>query len=86
MIKIDIKDENTFLVEVDSDGTTKHKVTIDEGYYQKLTGGKTSPEDLIKKSFEFLLERESNQSILKEFNLRIISSYFPEYENEISNS
>ena len=34
---------------------------------------------LIKKSFEFLLERESNESILREFNLETIETYFPEY-------
>jgi len=39
--------------------------------------------DLIIKSFEFLLLRESNQSILKEFNLEVINQYFPEYNNEI---
>ena len=39
--------------------------------------------DLIKKSFEFLLERESKESILRKFNLKVINQYFPEYEQEI---
>jgi hypothetical protein len=85
MIKIEKKDENTFLVEVDQDGLTKHEVTVDPNYYKKLTKDRRlTTEDLIKKSFEFLLERESNQSILKKFNLEVIQQYFPEYESEIS--
>jgi hypothetical protein len=69
-----------FLVSIDSDGKTEHKVIVDKDYYKQITNEKMSVEDLVKKSFEFLLERESNQSILKEFNLRVISDYFPEYE------
>jgi hypothetical protein len=37
----------------------------------------------VEKSFEFLLERESNTSILKTFDLPVIGGYFPEYENAI---
>lgn len=40
-------------------------------------------EELIKKSFEFLLKRESKQSILSRFNLRVIGNYFPDFEEEI---
>jgi hypothetical protein len=39
-----------------------------------------TPEVLITKSFEFLLERESNTSILKSFDLPVIEQYFPDYE------
>lgn len=62
----------------------KYTVGLTEDYYQKLTGGKISPEELIEKSFEFLLEREPKESILKKFNLQDIQKYFPEYETEIS--
>ena len=41
------------------------------------------PEELIRKSFEFLLEREPKESILSRFDLSVISRYFPEYEREI---
>jgi hypothetical protein len=40
-------------------------------------------EELVRKSFEFLLERESNASILPSFDLPVIGHYFPEYENTI---
>lgn len=62
----------------------QYSVDVDKDYYEKLTGGKTKPEELVKKSFEFLLEREPKESILRKFNLKVIQTYFPEYENEIS--
>jgi hypothetical protein len=37
----------------------------------------------VRRSFEFLLERESKESILSRFDLSLISRYFPEYEQEI---
>jgi len=40
-------------------------------------------EELIRKSFEFLLEREPKESIFSKFNLQIINNYFPEYEKRI---
>ena len=70
-----------FAVEVDD---YKYKVTFTEEYYKKLTDGKISPEELVKKSFEFLLEKEGPQSILAEFELPVIQKYFPEYEAQIT--
>lgn len=69
----------------DETGQTKHKVRMPHVYHQKLAQDKT-PEEFIKKSFEFLLARESKESILTEFDLPMISSYFPEYEQEIQKS
>jgi hypothetical protein len=40
-------------------------------------------EKLVEKSFELLLERESNTSILRSFDLPVIQRYFPEYEQTI---
>jgi hypothetical protein len=36
-----------------------------------------------KLQFQFLLERESNTSILRSFDLPVIGQYFPEYERVI---
>jgi hypothetical protein len=63
----------------------EYKVTFTDEYYHKLTGGKISPEELVKKSFEFLLEREGPESILAEFDLPTIQKYFPDYELQITN-
>lgn len=85
MITVNKKDENTFevLVEEGSSQST-HTVTVSDKYYKKLTGGIISREDLIKKSFEFLLERESQEAIMSKFDLTVISRFFPEYESYIS--
>jgi hypothetical protein len=63
--------------------TTVHTVTLRHNDYQRLTAGNVTPEKLIEKSFEFLLERESNTSILCRFDLPVIGRYFPEYEKTI---
>jgi len=70
----------------ESDGSgsqNRHKISMDKGYYEKISNGIIGPEDFVKKSFEFLLKREDKNSILKEFNIKQISEYFPEYEAEI---
>ena len=74
----------SFRVEVREGGSrTTHLVELDRDEYQNLTDGKISPEELIQCSFEFLLERESKESILNRFNVSVISRYFPEYSSEI---
>lgn len=75
--------DKTYEVTVKSKITTHHHVNLQEKDLQRLAGGKVSPEILIQKSFEFLLERESNTTILSSFDLMVISRFFPEYEAEI---
>ncbi|MGH9405945.1 MAG: hypothetical protein ACRD3D_08945 [Terriglobia bacterium] len=58
-------------------------VTLRSNYYQKLTAGKITDEELVRRSFEFLLAREPEESILTEFDLTVIARYFPEYEGEM---
>jgi len=62
---------------------TEHEVSIEKDYYEKLTSKKSSPDQLVKFSFHFLLEREPKESILKKFNLNEIQKYFPGYESEV---
>lgn len=83
MIKVEKIDERTFEATVAGRTTTTHRVTVDPSYHEKLTGGQFSAEKLVEKSFEFLLKRESNTSILRTFELPVISRYFPEYETTI---
>lgn len=68
----------------DSSDSTTHDVTIDEEYYDYLTGGGHSVETLIEETFTFLLERESRESILRHFDLHEVSNYFPDYEDAIT--
>lgn len=83
-IQVERQSEGKFRVTV-SDGRsgTSHTVSLSDASYQKLAGGKVSAEELVRKSFEFLLEREPKESILGKFDLPVIGRYFPEYEREI---
>lgn len=83
MIDVERIDETEFKVTVKGDRVTEHHVTVAPDYHEKLTGGEVAPEALVERSFEFLLEREPNTSILRRFDLPVIGSYFPEYEREI---
>ena len=83
MINVKKIDNTTYRVVVENRSMTSHRVTLPVHYYEKLTNKAVSPEILIEKSFEFLLELEPNTSILRSFELSIIGSYFPEYEEMI---
>lgn len=76
-------DDNTFEVAVQGGSSTTHRVTVRPQYADQLTGGQASTEQLVRRSFDFLLERESNTSILRSFDLSVIARYFPEYERVI---
>ncbi len=73
-----------FVVTVsEKDSITRHSVTLARSDYDRITGGRMPPTELIVESFEFLLARESKESILSSFDLTVISRYFPEYEDVI---
>ncbi len=68
-------------VTVRDSATTTHRVRISRVERERYGGEDVA--DLVKRSFEFLLARESNTSILREFDLSTIERYFPEYAREI---
>jgi hypothetical protein len=61
---------------------TEHSVTVSPDDLKRWGRGtaKEDVEDLVHRSFEFLLERESPSSILRTFDLPVIERYFPEYD------
>jgi hypothetical protein len=71
-------------VRIDEDGRTvsDHTVGVSTSDVKRLSP-ESSVEDLVKRSFEFLLEREPPQSILRRFTLPDIERYFPEYPETI---
>ena len=83
MVTVKPIDSTTFEVIVDGATRTTHKVTVTHSYYEKLTSRRVAPEVLVEKSFEFLLDRESNTSILHRFDLPVIGQYFPDFEKVI---
>lgn len=80
---------------VESVGGSKYRITIEEGetktahevlaspqLVERYARGETA-ERLLKASFEFLLQRESKESILRRFELSEIERYFPDYPQKI---
>jgi len=76
--------EQDFRVTVtDGAGRSVHRVTVPAPYYEKLTGRRIAAKELVRLSFEFLLEREPKESILQAFDLPVIGRYFPQFEREM---
>ena len=83
-IEVEEVDASHFRVRVIQAGSqSTHQVTLDPKDYARFAPATAEPEELIRKSFEFLLEREPKESILGRFDLSVIARYFPEYELEI---
>lgn len=83
MIRVSHVSGDDYEVQVTGHPETVHRVTLCEPDRKRLCDGDVSAEALIEESFSFLLEREANTSILRKFDLPLISQYFPEYESEI---
>ena len=68
----------------DANGSrTQHRVRVTHADLQRLSPGADGPEELVRRSFEFLLAREPQESILRSFDLPVIGRYFPDYERQI---
>ena len=78
-VSVTAKGQDTFEVMVTTQSTTTHLVTVSDAIHTKLTNKKISKEILLEKSFEFLLARELNTSILSQFKIEVVSQYFPDY-------
>lgn len=65
------------------DGKRSFAYTVEVSKRNALVELVRSPRALVQESMIFLLEHESPEAILPEFNLKEITSYFPEYESAI---
>ena len=61
---------------------SRHRVRVWAPDLGRSTSGATEPDELVKASFAFLLEREAPKMILRSFDLTDIARYFPEYDSE----
>jgi len=77
--------KDKFEITVNADRITKHVVSVTDQMLLNLTNNKISKEELLNFSFNFLLERETNTSILSKFDIIVISKYFPEYISKVKN-
>mgnify|MGYP001399851814 CR=1 FL=1 len=77
-----ISDEK-FEVNIELIESTSHLVFLSDETHLKIANKTINKEDLINFSIEFLLKREPNTSILSSFDLKQISTYFPEFFEEV---
>jgi len=64
-------------------GATRHDVRVGEEDLRRWGRPGEAPEQLVARAFDFLLAREPASSILRSFDLAVISRYFPEFDREI---
>ena len=71
-----------YLVEItESDGSgssTNHKITMDRQFYEDVSKGSIMPEEFVRRSLQFLVNKEGNQ-LRKEFDLGDILHGYPDY-------
>lgn len=65
-----------------SGSRTEHTVRVSAADMERWGGGRPA-EDLVRRSFDFLLEREPPESILRTFDLAVIQRYFPEFDHHL---
>ena len=69
----------------DDRSSSDHEVLVDEIDLPAALDGAEIPdvERLVRATFEFLLEREPKESILRRFELPLVGRYFAEYPEDI---
>ena len=82
-ISIEKRNDNVFEVTVADSVTTTHTVTVTDKSLTDLTDNNATKTQLLEFSFNFLLDREPNTSILSKFDINVISKYFSNYEDEV---
>ena len=82
-ISIEKRNDNVFEVTVTDSVTTTHTVTVTDQSLTDLTDNNVTKTQLLEFSFNFLLDREPNTSILSSFDINVISRYFSDYGDEV---
>jgi hypothetical protein len=68
----------------DGERRSRHNVRVSHEDMERWgRPGEPDPDALVKRAFEFLLQRESAGQILKSFELGDVSRYFPEFDEEM---
>ena len=75
--------DDVFTVTVAETSTTTHTVTVTDQSLNDLTDNNVMKTQLLKFSFNFLLDREPNTSILSSFDINVISKYLADYKDEV---
>jgi hypothetical protein len=84
MISVSMVEANTYEVVVAGENETRHRVHMSQDYYRELSGGTVTHEWVLVQAFQFLLEKESNTQILREFDLQALNQYFADFEENLA--
>ena len=82
-ISIKKRTDDVFVVTVADGITTTHTVTVTDQSLTDFTDNNVTKTQLLEFSFNFLLDREPNTSILSSFDINVISKYFSDYRDEV---
>ena len=80
---IEKQTDDVFVVTIADSVTTTHTVTVTDQSLTDLTDNNVTKTHLLEFSFNFLLAREPNTSILSSFDINVISRYFSDYREEV---
>ena len=75
--------DDVFTVTVAETSTTTHTVTVTDATLTDLADNNVTKTQLLEFSFNFLLDREPNTSILSSFDIDVILRYFSDYGDEV---
>ncbi len=82
-IEVRALSDDTFEVTIDeTNSTSTHLVTATAKHVELLCGD-CDPAHLVEASIRFLLDRESKEAIMNQFDLDVIARYFPDYPSSI---
>ena len=62
---------------------SRHVVTLSRDDYRAQGDRFSTPEEFVARCFDFLLEREPKESILRRFDVRDIGRYFPDFTRDV---
>ena len=82
-ISIKKRTDDVFVVTIADSITTTHTVTVTDQSLTDLTDNNVTKTQLLEFSFNFLLDREPNTSILSSFDINVITKYFSDYRDEV---
>ena len=82
-ISIKKRTDDVFVVTFADSITTTHTVTVTDQSLTDFTDNNVTKTQLLEFSFNFLLDREPNTSILSKFDINVISKYFSNYKDEV---
>lgn len=67
------------------DDATAHTVSLSRTLATKLSGqDDPDPREILVKTFDFLLHKEPKESILQEFDVSTVSTFFPDFEQSFT--